>query len=124
MGQHPFSVFASVTHRGYLVQADIASCVEAIIYEYKRRYIEFEHVWHLPIPTLKPSREVTVLSQGLQSLFPISHPPTHYLVAYTQAVGWTAIFNNNSSDENQEFMAGLIEEWEVESFIILVLNIP
>lgn len=101
------AAFAPVTFRGYLVQANIPLCAEAIISEYKRRYIEFEHVWHLPIPTLRLQTGITELAQGLKSLYPLTKPPTRYLVVSTEAAGWTAVFNNNSYDENQEFMAGL-----------------
>jgi hypothetical protein len=99
--------FAPVTSQGYMIGADLRACAEAVVAEYKRRYIEFENVWQLPIPRLRLEPGVSELERGLQSLYPLSNPPTRYLVLPTTAAGWTAVLTNNSAFENQDFMAGL-----------------
>jgi hypothetical protein len=101
------AVFAPVTYRGYIVRAAPVDCAEALVQEYKRRYLQFQETWKLPIPDVNAHKRITDLAAGLENLFPLSAPPIRYLLVPTRTGAWTAIFTNNSYDENQEFMAGL-----------------
>jgi len=95
-----------VTRSGYLVEATVARCAEGVVSEYRRRFIEFKDIWHLPIPELE-TEGITDLIPGLNRLFPLASKTTRYLVVPTISKQWCTVFIDTDSDQPPEFIAGL-----------------